>query len=278
MAYEKLACVVLGCQPAWTMKNTILEVCCGSVDFAAAAAAAGADRIELCDNLVEGGTTPSVGAVQLAAARLMVPVMAMVRPRGGDFLYSPLEFEVMLRDVDALANAGASGLVFGVLDADGRIDVNRVRQFIEAAGPLPVTFHRAFDLSRDLEDSLDTLAELGVARILTSAGEASVLEALDRLSALVEQAGSALVVMPCGGIRPHNIEQVVAVPGVTEVHIGATRRRASDMKYRREGVPMGGHYTPNEYVVEVADAERITATNSRLADARAPHPAGVIDA
>ena len=122
MAYEKLACVVLGCQPAWTMKNTILEVCCGSADFAAAAAAAGADRIELCDNLVEGGTTPSVGAVQLAAARSMVPVMAMVRPRGGDFLYSPLEFEVMLRDVDALADAGASGLVFGVLDADGRVD------------------------------------------------------------------------------------------------------------------------------------------------------------
>ena len=111
------------------MKNTILEVCCGSVDFAAAAAAAGADRIELCDNLVEGGTTPSVGAVQLAAARLMVPVMAMVRPRGGDFLYSPLEFEVMLRDVDALANAGASGLVFGVLDADGRIVIADVGHY-----------------------------------------------------------------------------------------------------------------------------------------------------
>ena len=117
--------------------------------------------------------------------------------------------------------------------------VKRVRQFIEAAGPLPVTFHRAFDLSRDLGESLDTLAELGVARILTSAGEPRFWRQLDRLSALVEQAGSALVIMPCGGIRPHNIEQVVAVPGVTEVHIGATRRRASDMNYRREGVPMG---------------------------------------
>lgn len=260
------------------MKNTILEVCCGSADFAVAAAAAGADRVELCDNLVEGGTTPSAGAVQLAAARSGVPVMAMVRPRGGDFLYSPLEFEVMLRDVDALAEMGASGLVFGVLGADGRVDRKRARQFIEAAGPLPVTFHRAFDLSRDLGESLDTLAELGVARILTSGGEASVLEALDRLSALVEQAGSALVIMPCGGIRPHNIEEVVAVPGVTEVHIGATRRRASDMIYRREGVAMGGDYTPNEYVVEVADAERIMATKSRLSDAHSPDPAEGIEA
>ena len=269
---------MLGCQPAPTMKNTILEVCCGSADFAVAAAAAGADRVELCDNLVEGGTTPSVGSVQLAAARSNVPVVAMVRPRGGDFLYSPLEFEVMLRDVDALADAGASGLVFGVLDADGRVDRERVRQFTEAAGPLPVTFHRAFDLSRDLAESLDTLAELGVARILTSAGESSVLDQLDRLSGLVEQAGTALVIMPCGGIRPHNIEQVMAVPGVTEVHIGATRRRASDMNYRRDGVPMGRHYTPNEYVVEVADTERIRAAKLRLSDARLPDPSEVIDA
>jgi len=259
------------------MSNTILEVCCGSADFAVAAAEAGADRVELCDNLVEGGTTPSAGAVQLAAARSGVPVAAMVRPRGGDFLYSSLEFDVMLHDVDVLSEAGASGLVFGVLDAEGRVDRARSRRLIEAARPLPVTFHRAFDLSRDLVESLETLAELGVDRVLTSAGEASVLRRLDVLSELIERADGALVVMPGGGIRPHNIEQVMSVPGVTEVHIGATRRRASEMNYRREGVSMGAPYEPDEYVVEIADEERIRATKSRLMSTRAPASQGVDD-
>ena len=247
------------------MSTPILEVCCASADFALAAAEAGADRVELCDNLIEGGTTPSVGAVAVAAARSGVPVMAMVRPRGGDFLYSALEFDVMLRDIDVLGSAGVSGLVFGVLDAGGRIDRERTRRLIEAARPLPVTFHRAFDLSRDLEESLDTLAELGADRILTSVGQASVLDGLDRLAALIERAAGSVVVMPGGGIRPDNIEAVAKVPGVTEIHVGATRRRASGMTYRREGVPMGAPYEPDEYLVEEADVERIAKVKSCLA-------------
>ena len=245
--------------------NTILEVCCASADFAVAAAQAGADRVELCDNLVEGGTTPSVGAVALAVARSGVPVMAMVRPRGGDFLYSSLEFEVMLRDIDALASAGAAGVVLGALDSEGRVDRTVVRSLVQAARPLPVTFHRAFDLSRDLEESLDTLIELGVDRVLTSVAQASVVDDLDRLAALVERSNGSIVVMPGGGIRSDNVVSVASVPGVTEIHIGATRRRASGMVYRREGVPMGASYEPDEYLVEVADVDRVAATKSQLA-------------
>ncbi|MGB1655946.1 MAG: copper homeostasis protein CutC [Longimicrobiales bacterium] len=256
------------------MSTPILEVCCASADFALAAAEAGADRVELCDNLIEGGTTPSVGAVAVAAARSGVPVMAMVRPRGGDFLYSGLEFDVMLRDIDVLGSAGVSGLVFGVLDAGGRIDRVRTRRLIEAARPLPVTFHRAFDLSRDLEESLDTLAELGADRILTSVGQASVLDGLDRLAALIERAAGSVVVMPGGGIRPDNIEAVAKVPGVTEIHVGATRRRGSGMTYRREGVPMGAPYEPDEYLVEEADVERIAKVKSCLAKVAYDAPDG----
>ena len=262
----KLASKVSICQAACTMPNPILEVCCGSVDFALAASLAGADRIELCDNLVEGGTTPSTGALEIVASKTGIPVMAMVRPRGGDFLYSELEFEVMLRDSEALAEAGAAGLVFGILDSDGRIDYRRTSRLIEAARPLSVTFHRAFDLSRDLEESLEVLLEVGADRVLTSVGKERVLDGLDLLSALMERAGDSIVVMPAGGIRPHNIGQVLAVPGVTEVHIGAAQTRASGMNYRREGVPMGAAYEPDEYVVQVADVDRIALTKSIMAE------------
>ena len=248
------------------MSTPILEVCCGSADSAVAATQAGADRIELCDNLVEGGTTPSVGALEFAADKAGIPVMAMIRPRGGDFLYSELEFEVMLRDAQVLAEAGAAGLVFGVLDSDGRIDRRRASLLMELVRPLPVTFHRAFDLSRDLEESLEVLLEVGVDRVLTSVGQARVIDGLDHLSALIERAGDKMVVMPAGGIRPHNILEVVAVPGVTEVHLGVTRTRASGMNYHRAGVHMGSAYEPDEYVVQVADIDMITFMKSTMAE------------
>lgn len=247
------------------MTRTLLEVCCASADFAVAAGAAGADRIELCSNLVEGGTTPSAGAVRLAVARAGVPVMAMVRPRGGDFVYSETEADVMLADIDVFADAGVAGVVFGALDIDGRVDRDCVARLLDAARPLPVTFHRAFDLSRDLDESLDTLIELGVDRVLTSVGHPSVLEALDRLASLIERSGRDITVVPCGGIRPDNIQRVLDVGGVREVHIGASTRRQSPMRYRRSGVSMGVAYRPDEYSVEAADTERIAGVAGGIA-------------
>jgi copper homeostasis protein len=236
----------------------ILEVCSASADFALAAQVAGADRVELCDNLVEGGTTPSLGAVEVAMDRLTIPVMVMIRPRGGDFLYSATEMSVMLHDIEAVSGAGVSGVVFGVLDSDGRIDRARTAELVAASRPLSVTFHRAFDLSRDLDESLDTLLELGVDRVLTSAGGPSAVGDLPALERLVRRAGGALSVMPGGGIRPGNVRRVLAIPGVREVHIGASRVVPSRMAHRVEGVPMGRAYHPDEYALEVVDADRVS--------------------
>ena len=159
----------------------------------------------------------------------------------------------MTRDVMRIREAGADGVVFGVLDAVGRIDRARTERLIDAARPLPVTFHRAFDVSRDLPESLDTLLELGVDRVLTSAGRACVLDALPLLAKLLARAGNAAVILPGGGIRGDNVREVLAVPGVCEVHIGASAYDASPMDYRVAGVPMGRAYEPDEYSREVAD-------------------------
>jgi copper homeostasis protein len=237
----------------------ILEVCCGSADFAIAAASAGANRVELCDNLVEGGTTPSVGAVSHTLERTDVPVMQMIRPRGGDFLYSDDEFQVMVRDIVAARELGVMGVVFGVLTAQGRVDRERTERLVDAARPLAVTFHRAFDLSRNLMESLDTLIEIGVDRVLTSAGKPSVFDGLPVLGDLVREAGDSLVVLPGGGIRAHNITRLFELPGIREVHIGASRQVPSSMTFRADGIPMGRAYEPNEYVREGVDGEAIRA-------------------
>ena len=244
--------------------HPLLEVCCASPDFAVEAESAGADRIELCANLVEGGTTPSAGAVAIALERLSVPVMVMIRPRGGDFLYTSSEVDVMLRDIDAAGRAGAPGVVFGMLRPDGTVDRDLTERLIAAARPMEVTFHRAFDLSRDLVESLDALLELGVDRVLTSCGRASVADGLDVLASLVERAGDELIVMPGGGIREENVGRVLDVSGVREVHIGASRWRPSDMTYCVDGVPMGSAYEPDECVVEAADTDRVTGVARRM--------------
>jgi copper homeostasis protein len=240
-----------------TEAPTVLEVCCASADFAVAAAAAGADRVELCANLVEGGTTPSVGAIEATVARLAIPVMVMIRPRGGDFLYSDLEMDVMLRDIGSAREAGADGVVFGVLDADGCVSRTRVERLVEAARPMAVTFHRAFDLSRDLDESLDVLLRMGVDRVLTSAGRPSVVDDLVALERLARTAAGRLTILPGGGIRPSNVHAVLAVPGIREVHIGASRWAPSPMRHRVDGVAMGRAYEPDEYVLEEADLARI---------------------
>jgi len=245
----------------------LLEVCSASATFAIAAATAGADRVELCANLVEGGTTPSVGEIELAVERSGVPVMVMIRPRGGDFLYSDVEFEVMHRDVQVAGTAGAAGLVFGLLAADGSVDRERTARLIEAARPLPVTFHRAFDVSRDLIESLEVLLALGVDRVLTSAGKASVLDDLPLLQRLLGMAGDDAVILPGGGIRPHNVRRLVALSGVREIHIGASAVEPSLMSFRVDGVTMGRPYEPDEYVREVADGVTIAGVVDALAEA-----------
>lgn len=232
----------------------VLEVCLESVADVLAAEAGGADRVELCADLVEGGITPSLGTLRLARQRARIPIMAMIRPRGGDFLYSELEFEVMLADIEAAKTAGADGVVFGVLTADGDIDAARTARLLRAARPLQVTFHRAFDMSRDVHAALETLIDLGIDRVLTSGGEASVPQGLPILKRLIGQAGDRIVVMPGAGIDEHNIAEVRRQTGARELHFTAFAKAGSGMQYRNPRPYMGAGAAPGEYELQFTDA------------------------
>jgi copper homeostasis protein len=244
--------------------HVLVEVCVETVESAVAAAAGGADRVELCDDLVEGGTTPSAGSIRLARERLDIGICVMIRPRGGDFAYTDLEFEIMRRDIAVARDLGADGVVLGVLRPDGTVDRERTAQLVEDAGPVPVTFHRAFDVSRDPMESLETLIALGVRRVLTSGQAATAMESLDLLKTLVDAAGDRITVLAGGGVTPTNAAQIVADTGVSEIHIYAPRRYPSPMEYRNEVVPMGMAYQPEEYVRTVTDSDAVRATIANL--------------
>jgi copper homeostasis protein len=238
-----------------TSKLTI-EVCVDSVESAMAAERGGADRVELCDNLLEGGTTPSAGAIAIARERLGIKLHVIIRPRGGDFCYSEIEFAVMRHDVALAKQLGADGVVIGILTSEGEIDIERTRELIELARPLSVTFHRAFDMSRDPYRALDDLIGLGVERILTSGQEPSVLEGLDLIAELVQIAGERVIIMPGGGTE-RNIKKVVQRSGVREVHVTGTTSVESPMRFRNQRIFMGGELRPPEYSRATTDPDRI---------------------
>lgn len=199
-----------------------LEVCVGSVADLLAAAAAGADRVELCGGLEVGGLTPSAGLVETAIAASRLPVVAMLRPRAGGFCYDRHEFAAMLRDAQRFVELGASGIVFGVLDRQGRVDAARCRELVQAAGGREAVFHRAFDFVVDRLAALETLIEAGCTRVLSSGGRATAGEGAGALAAMVRHAGERLRVMPGGGINAANVAELVATTGCAEVHIGAS--------------------------------------------------------
>jgi copper homeostasis protein len=243
-----------------TMSNRIiLEACVDSVEAAIAAQAGGADRVELCADLLEGGCTPSAGTIQLARQRLDIRLHVIIRPRGGDFCYSDAEFEVMKLDIELAKKLGADGVVIGILNEDGSVDAGRTSALMELARPLSVTFHRAFDMTRDPYEALETLVGLGVDRILTSGQEASVLEGLDLIADLVQRAGDRVIIMPGGGITERNVRKIVAQSGVKEVHVAALTSVEGRMRYRNPRAFMGGEWRPPEFALSVTDPERIRA-------------------
>lgn len=233
------------------------EVCIDTVESALAAEAGGASRVELCSALGEGGLTPSLGLMQVVRSRIRIPIAAMVRPRAGDFCYSDDEFEVMQRDLVALKEHGADMIVLGLLMPDGTIDADRTRILIELACPLPVTFHRAFDMARDARASLETLIQLGCERVLTSGQEKSVLEGLDLLVDLVREAGDRIVVVPGGGITERNLPRILRECSPKEFHVSASGTRDSLMEFRNSRIPMGRTLAASEYSVPVADSGRV---------------------
>ncbi len=218
--------------PRATLAAVLIEACIDSIGDALSAQAAGARRLELCADLIEGGTTPSVGLIRAVVAHVSIPVFVMIRPRGGDFLYSAGEIDVMLRDIEAARASGAHGIVSGALDANGTIDQEGTEALLEAAAPLPFTFHRAFDMTRDLDESLDVLMAIGASRVLTSGGAETALAGVPVLSRLCVRAGQRLVVIAGGGVRSPHIAAIAANTGVREFHIGARKLVQTRMRYR----------------------------------------------
>jgi len=213
------------------MKNRpLLEICVETLAAALAAERGGADRIELCEDLSVGGVTPSAELMRAARAQIHVPIFAMIRPRGGDFFYSDGEFVAMREAMDAARGWGVEGFVLGILDAMGRVDVERTRELVERAAPLPVTFHRAFDESVDLRAGLSDVINTGAARVLTSGGKPSAPEAFDLLGELVRSAGERIVVMPGSGLHAGNMLEAVERTGAREYHAGLSSvvTRAAD--------------------------------------------------
>jgi copper homeostasis protein len=197
---------------------TVVEAAVEILDSALAAERADADRIELCDNLRVGGTTPGARLIADVAERTRLPVFVMIRPRAGDFVYSDDEFDQMIRDIELSGRMGISGIVTGALTSDGRVDVGHTRTLVKAAAGLPVTFHRAIDSAIDLPAALDEVIEAGASRVLTSGGAATAAAGMDVIAGLVGQAGSRVIVVAAGGIREHNVRAVIARTGVREVH------------------------------------------------------------
>ena len=181
------------------MAHPLIEICVEGIDGFAAAQAGGADRVELCASLLEGGLTPSLGVIRQTLAVAMIPVHVIIRPRGGDFLYSELEFLTMLDDVRACRDLGVPGVVFGCLTADGRVDEVRMTELVEAARPMTVTCHRAFDMTRDPEEAIEALVRCGVDRVLTSGQHPTALAGIDVLKRTHDAAAGRIVIMACGG-------------------------------------------------------------------------------
>ncbi len=197
-----------------------VEVCAETVESALTAERGGAYRVEFCDNLAEGGTTPSPGQIIEARKQLSIKLYPIIRPRGGDFLYTDTEFEIMRRDVEFCGQAGCDGVVIGMLLADGSVDMERCRELVGIARGfgMGVTFHRAFDVAADRRQALEDIIALGCERVLTSGGAATALEGVCELAALVEQAAGRIVVMPGSGVTPDNARRILEETGCTEIH------------------------------------------------------------
>ena len=224
-----------------------LEICCYSATSAIKAAEAGANRIELCENFTEGGTTPSYGTIKYVLDRVKIPVNVILRPRGGDFLYNNAEFEVMKQDVLKIKKLGANGVVFGMLTASGDINIKQVKEIKELASPLECTFHRAFDMCNDMFKALQQLKEIGIQKVLTSGGKNTAYEGIDVLEQLVVLAKNDIIIMPGSGINDKNIKEIYIKTKAKEYHASCKTFEKSDMTYFNPNIQMGKNKSINEY-------------------------------
>ena len=234
----------------------ILEVCAGSLSSALAARAGGAHRIELCSNLSEGGTTPSPGIIKEAIRLLDIPVFVLIRPRAGDFLYSDAEFDAMKEDILFCKERRAKGIVTGLLKTDGTIDINRTAELVRLARPMQVTFHRAFDMTRDPLQTMEDIISLGIDRILTSGQANTALEGADLIAALIRRAAGRIIIMPGGGINEDNVANLIQSTGATEIHASLGSQIQSKMQFRNMDASIGKS-GQNAYGWIETDPERV---------------------
>ncbi|GCC52440.1 copper homeostasis protein CutC [Chryseotalea sanaruensis] len=237
----------------------ILEVVVYTIDAAIKAQDGGADRIELCDNPGEGGTTPSAGVIQQVKTLLNIPVFVMIRPRGGDFCYSDHEFESMKHDISFCKSLNIPGVVFGILTSDGEIDKVRCAELIKLARPMQVTCHRAFDMTKDPRQSLEDCIALGFNRILTSGHQLKAEMGIARITQLVEQSEGRINIMPGSGINEQNVIKIISTTKVKEVHFGAMIHVPSDMQYQNSNITGMGSTGGSEFLLRTVDPNIVSS-------------------
>jgi copper homeostasis protein len=242
---------------------TVLEICVDSVESAVAAERGGARRVELCSDLLEGGITPSPGLLQRVRERIGIDLFVMIRPRGGDFCYTAEELAIMKADIEHAKELGADGVVLGVLDADGYVDVERTRDLVEQAKPLPVTFHRAVDVSADFGDSLEKIIASGAQRVLTSGGKRRVIDSTSDIAEAIRQTSGRLIVMVGGGLNPENIRAVAEETGAPEYHASLNTGIPSPVRFRNDSLFLGADLE-REYMRYVVREEDVRALREGL--------------
>lgn len=239
------------------------EICANSAESCVTAQAGGAHRVELCASMPEGGTTPSFGEIRLARKLIDIRLHVIIRPRGGDFLYTPLELDIMEEDIHMARQAGADGVVFGCLTPEGDLDMPAMRRLMKISEGMSVTFHRAFDYVRSPEQVLEHLIDLGVNRVLTSGQQPTAMQGASLLAELVRQAAGRIVIMPGCGVNEWNIAELAACTGASEFHFSARELKESKMLLRNPALSMGSS-DQDEYAHPVTTAERVRHTIQAL--------------
>ena len=245
--------------------NYKFEICANSVASCLEAQKGGAYRVELCAGIPEGGTTPSYGEVIVARHMLNIKLNIIIRPRGGDFLYSDIEHQAMLNDIKIAKELGVDGVVIGCLTVDGEVDMHRNQELIDAAKGMTVTFHRAFDMCKDPFKSLEQIISLGCDRLLTSGQQPTAIEGVTLLKQLIVLANNRIIIMPGSGVNEHNIASLAHETGAFEFHFSAREPHDSKMEYRNPNLKMGGTVVSiDEFVQNITSAEKVERTINNL--------------
>jgi copper homeostasis protein len=234
-----------------------IEIVVYNIESALRAAEGGADRIELCDNPGEGGTTPSYGTIELVRQNVSLDVYVMIRPRGGDFHYSNYEFHCMKRDIMQCQKLSVDGVVLGIVTPEGTIDKKRCKELIERARPLKVTCHRAFDMTRDPFEALEDCIEVGFDRILTAGQQAQALKGAGLIGELIRKANNRIAIMPGSGVNENSVEELLKRSGASEIHFSATAFRESGMQYRNPNIAGMGSDEGSEFKLRTVDPQRV---------------------